>query len=144
MLRFFLFVPILLSVSVASFSGCGSKPSIASEIDKTVAELEKAPTPAGKTEKTEEGAFDPAVAATIAPVQQFKDAISDYKAGKLEDAVTRLYLLRSQAALTPEQRMALQDSMASVIADIYQQAANGDARAIAAVAQFEKLQAGAR
>jgi hypothetical protein len=58
----------------------------------------------------------------------------------MEDAVTRLQLLRATPALSPEQRMALQDSIAAVMTEIYSLAEKGDPRAIAAVAQYEKLQ----
>ena len=74
------------------------------------------------------------------PAQELKQAITEYKAGKMEDAVTRLQLLRSQSVLSPEQRMALQDSMAAVMTEIYTLAQKGDARAVAAVAQYEKMQ----
>ncbi|MEY3535587.1 MAG: hypothetical protein RLZZ582_1163, partial [Verrucomicrobiota bacterium] len=72
--------------------------------------------------------------------EQVKQAITDFKSGKMEDAVNRLQLLRAQPAMTPEQRMALQDSIASVMQEIYAMAQNGDARAKAAVAQYERLQ----
>ncbi len=85
------------------------------------------------------GEYDAAVAALV-PAQELKQAITEYKAGKMEDAVTRLQLLRSQSVLSPEQRMALQDSMAAVMTEIYALAQKGDARAVAAVAQYEKMQ----
>jgi hypothetical protein len=76
------------------------------------------------------------------PSQQVQAALADYKAGKMEDAVTRLQLLRAVPTLTPEQRMALQDSVAAVMTEIYTLAAKGDPRAIAAVAAYEKMQTG--
>ena len=85
------------------------------------------------------GEYD-AAAAALVPAQELKQAITEYKAGKMEDAVTRLQLLRSQSVLSPEQRMALQDSMAAVMTEIYALAQKGDARAVAAVAQYEKMQ----
>ncbi|MSU27722.1 MAG: hypothetical protein EXS27_07380 [Pedosphaera sp.] len=75
-----------------------------------------------------------------APAQQMKQAVEAYKGGKLEDAVTRLQALRATTSMTPQQRMALNDAMAAVMADIYALAAKGDARAIQAVKQYEKLQ----
>ncbi|MCI0541123.1 MAG: hypothetical protein L0Z50_38465, partial [Verrucomicrobiales bacterium] len=63
-------------------------------------------------------------------------------AGKMEDAVTRLQLLRATPVLSPQQRMALQDSVAAVMTEVYALAEKGDARAIAAVAQYEKMQTG--
>ena len=74
------------------------------------------------------------------PAQQVQAAITDYKAGKMEDAVTRLQLLRATPVLSPQQRMALQDSVAALMTEIYTLAEKGDARAIAAVAQYEKMQ----
>jgi hypothetical protein len=67
-------------------------------------------------------------------------AITSYKTGELEDAVTRLQKLRATPTLTPEQRMAVQDSVAAVMLEIYQLAEKGDQRAIAAVKQYEELQ----
>jgi hypothetical protein len=69
-----------------------------------------------------------------------QQAITAYKAGELEDAVTRLQKLRATPALTPQQRMALQDSVAAVMTEIYGQAAKGDPRAILAVKQYEEMQ----
>jgi hypothetical protein len=58
----------------------------------------------------------------------------------MEDAVTRLHRLRSARTLTAEQRMALQDAIAAVMREIYASAEKGDARAIAAVRQYEEMQ----
>ena len=74
------------------------------------------------------------------PANQVQDALADYKAGKMEDAVTRLQLLRNMPALTPQQRMALQDSVAAVMTEVYTLAAKGDPRAIAAVKRYEQMQ----
>ncbi len=109
-------------------SAC-SKPDPAAELEKTATVLESAP-----AESTPDGT--PAVA----PAQQLQTAIEDYKAGKMEDAVTRLQLLRAASTLSPEQRIALQDSVATVMAEIYVLAEKGDPRAIAAVAQYERMQ----
>jgi hypothetical protein len=121
------FLALLLAAA-----GC-SKPDPAAEMEKAAMALEKAPAP-----PPEPGSDAPAVT----PSQQLKGAMEDYKAGKMEDAVTRLQLLRSTPVLTPEQRMALQDSIASVMAEIYALAEKGDKRAIAAVAQYERMQTG--
>jgi hypothetical protein len=67
-------------------------------------------------------------------------AMAAYQAGNLEDAVTRLQKLRATPAMTPEQRMALNDAMGSVMTEIYGLAAQGDARAIQAVKQYEMMQ----
>ena len=107
-----------------------------------VIELEKAAAEMAKTE-TAPAAPDagPGLApANPPPAQQMQQAIADYKAGKMEDTVTRLQLLRATAVLSPQQRMALQDSVAAVMTEIYTLAEKGDPRAIAAVAQYEKMQ----
>lgn len=129
--------PIPLSVAamaglLIASAGC-SKPDPAAELEKAAVALEKAP-----AAPPPPGSDAPA----ITPSQQLKGAMEDYKAGKMEDAVTRLQLLRSTPVLSPEQRMALQDSIASVMAEIYALAEKGDKRAIAAVAQYERMQTG--
>jgi hypothetical protein len=75
-----------------------------------------------------------------APGQQLRGAIAAYKAGNLEDAVTRLQKLRATPVMSPEQRIALNDAMAAVMSEIYSMAAKGDSRAIQAVQQYELLQ----
>ena len=107
-----------------------------------VIELEKAAAELAKTE-TAPAAPDagPGLApANPPPAQQMQQAIADYKAGKMEDTVTRLQVLRTTAVLSPQQRMALQDSVAAVMTEIYTLAEKGDTRAIAAVVQYEKMQ----
>jgi hypothetical protein len=120
-----------LALLVLAATACKKEDPVA-ELEKSAAALEK--TPAAPAE----GATD--APAGAAPAEQVKQAISDFKSGKMEDAVNRLQLLRAQPAMTPEQRMALQDSIASVMQEIYAMAQNGDARAKAAVAQYERLQ----
>lgn len=112
-----------------------------------VGELEKAAAAMGNAPATPsptEAAADSTAIAGPPPAQQVKQAIDDYKAGKMEDAVTRLQLLRNMPALSPEQRMALQDSLAAVMTELYSLAEKGDARAIAAIASYEKMQTGRR
>lgn len=107
-----------------------------------VNELEKAAAAMATTEAAP-AAPDPGpglAPASPPPGQQMQQAIADYKAGKMEDAVTRLQILRATPVLSPQQRMALQDSVAAVMTEIYALAEKGDPRAIAAVAQYEKMQ----
>lgn len=93
-------------------------------------------------------AAEPAPATTPAPgtapapasAQEMQQAVQAYKGGQFEDAVIRLQRLRAAPAMTPQQRMALNDAMAAVMADIYALAAQGDQRAVQAVKQYEKLQ----
>jgi len=124
-----------LAALVLGLSACGKQNAV-EELEKSAAAMDKAATPADPS-------ADPSTAA-LTPAQQVKEAITDLKAGKMEDSVTRLQLLRAQPALTPEQRMALQDSMAAVMTEIYTLAEKGDARALAAVAQYEKMQTSRR
>ena len=105
-------------------------------------ELEKA---AAAMTKMETAPAVPDAGTGVAPVgpppaEQVRQALADYKAGKMEDAVPRLQLLRATPVLSPQQRMALQDSVAAVMTEIYSLAEKGDARAIAAVARYEKMQ----
>jgi len=121
-----------LALVAAVLTAC-SKPDPVAELEKSAAAMEKAgatPAAAGDAEPTP----------TVAPAQEVKQAVADFKAGKMEDAVTRLQILRAQPALTPDQRMALQDSIATVVAEIYALAEKGDARAAAAVIQYERMQ----
>ena len=74
------------------------------------------------------------------PAQQLRTAIAAYKGGNLEDAVTRLQKLRATPVMAPEQRIAVNDAIASVMNEIGAMAAKGDARAIAAAKQYEQLQ----
>lgn len=82
----------------------------------------------------------PAASAPPALAQEMKQAVQAYKGGQFEDAVARLQSLRAQPVMSAQQRMALNDAMAAVMADIYAMAAKGDQRAIQAVKQYEKLQ----
>ncbi len=124
----------LLGAAFVASTGCKKEDPV-SELEKTATAMAAAaPAPAA--------APDASGAGTMAPADQVKEAIAEYKAGKMQDAVMRLQLLRSATVLSPQQRMALQDSMAIVMQQIYAQAEKGDARAIAAVAQYEKMQTG--
>ncbi len=107
-------------------------------------ELEKAAAAMAQTEAAPAApdAGPGLVPASPPPAKQVQQAMADYKAGKMEDAVTRLQLLRATPVLSPQQRMALQDSVAAVMTEVYALAEKGDARAIAAVAQYEKMQTG--
>ncbi len=123
----------LLGAAFVASTGCKKEDPV-SELEKTATAMAAAaPAPA---------APDAGGTGAMAPADQVKEAITEYKAGKMQDAVMRLQLLRSATVLSPQQRMALQDSMAIVMQQIYAQAEKGDARAIAAVAQYEKMQTG--
>jgi hypothetical protein len=115
--------------------GCGRKaadPKV--EIDKAAqAMAQAAPPPSAGTATAQANAAPP-------PVQQMNDAVASYKSGNLEDAVTRFQKMRIHAALSGEQLMALNSAMAAVMGDIYARAAKGDARAQAAVKEYERMQ----
>ena len=137
----------------AMLVGCGDKKTDAkTELDKAAATLgsaDAAPAPApAAPEPVAAVAAEPvaAIAApalpTGTPAQQMQQAIVSYKSGELEDAVIRLQKLRATPVLTAVQRMALQDSVAAVMTEIYGMAAKGDPRAIQAVKQYEDMQTG--
>jgi hypothetical protein len=67
-------------------------------------------------------------------------AVAAYKSGNYEDAVSKLQWLRAQKGTTPQQLTALQEATAAVMGEIYARAQKGDARAVAAVKQYEALQ----
>ena len=102
------------------------------ELEKTAAAMKKVDPAAA--------ASDPAAPATESPAAQVQQAIADYKTGKMEDAVTRLQMLRAMPTMTPEQRMALQDSVAAVMTEVYELAQKADPRAVAAVQAYERMQ----
>lgn len=119
----------------AALTGCNRKADPTSELQKAARTMEVAnPAPAAAVPV---GNAQPA---QPAPAQQMSQAMASYKGGNLEDAVTQLQRLRAQTAITPEQRMALQDAMAAVMTDIYARAVKGDARAQQAVKQYEMMQ----
>ncbi len=111
--------------------GCSKEPTATGELEKAAAALAKADKGAPPAAKD---------SATPAPSKQVEEALEEYKAGKFEDAVTRLQMLRATPVMSPEQRMALQDSVAAVMREIYELAEKGDSRAIAAKARYEQLQ----
>lgn len=124
--------------------GCSKKTDATAELEKaasTLATAETAPAPAAApSQPTQPLQPAPAPEAAPAPAQQMNQAIVAYKAGQLEDAVTRLQKLRAMSTMTPQQRIAMNDAMAAVMTEIYSLAAKGDGRAIQAVKQYEQMQ----
>src|SRR5207237_5900284 len=121
----------LVAALAAVLSACHKQDPV-NELEKAAAamtKMETAPAPAAP----DAGTSVPAPTGPP-PAEQVRQALADYKAGKMEDAVTRLQLLRATPVLSPQQRMALQDSVAAVMTEIYSLAEKGDPRAIAAVA----------
>jgi hypothetical protein len=134
-------LPILIiwCAALVGISACSRKTDASSELTKAASALEQTPPPTAAPAQREVAA--PVRAQPAAPpAQEMKQALEAYKGGNLEDAVTRLHRLRATPALTPQQRIALNDAMAAVMTEIYDLAAKGDARAIQAVAQYERMQ----
>ena len=132
------------AILVVTAFGCSRKSDANAELEKaasTLASTEPAPEPAAAPAQPMQS-FQPAPApeAAPAPAQQMSQAMVAYKAGNLEDAVTRLQKLRTMPTMTPQQRMAMNDAMAAVMAEIYALADKGDGRAIQAVKQYEQMQ----
>lgn len=116
-------------------AGCGRKPAdTKTQIDQSAQAMAQAE-PIKPT-----ATAAPTATPAPAPVQQMNEALASYKSGNLEDAVTRFQKMRAQTAMSPQQLMALNDAMAAVMGDIYARAAKGDARAIAAVNEYQRMQ----
>ena len=149
-------VTVLGAVLASGVIGCSQKNDPESELKKAANAMEQAapaastapaqpaPTPVVQPiqpiqpiQPTQPTAV--AAAPPVPPAQQMNQAMASYKAGNYEDAVTRLQQMRTKAAMTPQQRMALQDAMAAVMTEVYTLAAKGDARAIQAVKQYEQM-----
>jgi len=136
----------IISVFCAGLAlvGCNEKTDANSQLEKAAKEMQSAPTaPVAAPEQPSQTSDPaPATAATPAPppAQELKQAMVAYKAGNLEDAVTRLQRLRATPVMTPQQRIALNDAMGAVMTEIYSLAAKGDSRAQQAVKQYEQMQ----
>jgi len=129
---------------LAVYVGCARKSTTTAELEKAASALEQAapaqpPGPA-PVQSVETSQSAPTPGAELPPSQEMKQALAAYKGGDLQDAVTRLQALRATRVMTPQQRIALNDAMAAVMSEIYGLAASGDARAMQAVKQYEKLQ----
>ena len=138
---------VLLSLILAvALTGCSKKTDASAEMEKAASALATAEqTPAAASEPTPtaqplQPAPAPEAAPSPAPAAQMSQALVAYKAGNLEDAVTRLQNLRAMPTMTSQQRMAMNDAMAAVMSDIYILASKGDSRAIQAVKQYEQMQ----
>ncbi len=132
-------LPILTlwsAILAVGFAGCSGKTDANSELEKAAKVIGQAdqttPAPAQPTQPVTATA-----AGQQSPRQQMDQAMTLYKSGDYENAMTRLQTLRERATLSPQQNMALQDAMAAVMTDIYTRASKGDARAQQAVKQYE-------
>jgi hypothetical protein len=129
---------------LVALGGCSKKGNPTSEMEKAAEALAQPAPDQPPPQAPVQSAETPQATATPPteppPAQEMQQAMAAYKAGALEDAVTRLHKLRATRAMTPQQRIALNDAMAAVMSEIYGLAANGDQRAIQAVKQYERLQ----
>ena len=118
-------------------AGCSSEPDANVELQKAAKALEQ-----GDAGQPAPAPAQPVATATVTaqqtPSQQMSQAMTLYKNGEYENAMTRLQTLRERATLSPQQNMALQDAMAAVMTDVYTRASKGDARAQLAVKQYEQ------
>ena len=136
---------VIVAGAAVTLAGCGEKTDTNSQLEKAARELDKAPVAQPAAAAPQPTATPtPTAAPPPAPAQEMNQAIVAYKAGNLEDAVTRLQRLRATPVMSPQQRMALNDAMAAVMTEIYALAAKGDSRAQMAVKQYEKMQTGGR
>jgi len=137
------------TAAAALLVGCSHKTDAKTELEKAANALAQgdntppppAPAPVAQPAPAEASppAAEPAAPPPVPASQQMQEAMTFYKTGQLEDAVKRLQKLRATPTLTPQQRMAVQDGVAAVMNEIYEMAAKGDTRAIAAVRQYEEM-----
>jgi len=118
------------------FAGCSGEPDANIELEKAAIALEQADAGQWATAPAQPVATVTATSQQT-PSQQMSQAMTLYKNGEYENAMTRLQTLRERATLSAQQNMALQDAMAAVMTDIYTRASKGDARAQLAVKQYE-------
>jgi hypothetical protein len=140
---------VLCAALTAGLAGCGRKADASRDLENAAREMEKAaPDSAAAPEAVQpspsapapQAAPPPAAESQPPPAQQLNQALAAYKSGDYEDAVTKLQRLRAVRAMSTQQRMALQDAMASVMTDVYARARKGDPRAQQAVKQYEEMQ----
>ena len=133
------------SLAVAAF-GCRQKEDARSELDKAASAMAQgqpapaAPAAAAQPAPAQDASSVPAAPPAPDAAQQMKEALTAYKTGNYEDAVTRLQALRATPVMAPQQRIALNQAMGAVMTELYSLAAKGDARAAQAVKQYEDLQ----
>src|SRR6059036_3051440 len=100
---------VLCASLAVAVVGCSRKPDANTELEKAAKALEKAepaqtPPPApSQIAQPLQPAPTAAPPPAPAPAQQMNQAMAAYKAGNLEDAVTRLQKLRASPAMTPQQ-----------------------------------------
>jgi hypothetical protein len=137
---------MILAAFAAALVGC-RKHDATSELERAanaMAQTDPAPAPIPAPSQPATATEAPAQATPVPPpAQELRQVMAAYKAGDLDDAVTRLHKLRATPVMPPQQRMALQDAVAAVMNEIAGMAAKGDTRAIAALKRYESMQTGA-
>jgi hypothetical protein len=138
--------PGFLAAAMVMATGCGKKQSdpesalqdAVKEMEKGIPESTAAPAPV--TPAPGPAPAQPANAPPPPVAAQMNQAVSAYKGGNYVDAVARLQQLRAMKGKTPEQTLALQEAIASVMGELYTRASKGDTRAQAAVKEYERIQ----
>jgi hypothetical protein len=123
-------------IAACTLTGCHGKTDANTELDQAVRVMQKTETIPPST--TSAGPVSQP--STTPPAQEMNQAVAAYKAGQIEDAVTRLQRLRATPTLTPQQRIALNDAVAAVMTEVSSLAAKGDPRAVKALQQYDKMQ----
>lgn len=128
----------VLAIILASAAGCKKQADANTELANAVKLLEKSE--AGQPPPPAPAPTEPGQAALSSqPVaQQMSQALTAYKGGNYDDAVSRLQLLRTRAVATPQQTMVVQDAMAAVMTDLYDRASKGDVKAKQAIQQYQE------
>jgi hypothetical protein len=122
-------------VLIMGVAGCGRKSVDAkTQIDQAAQAMAKAEASQPPPTTTAAPTSAPA------PARQMNEALTAYKSGNLEDAVTRFQTMRAHTAMSGEELMALNKAMSAVMGDIYARAAKGDVRAQQAVQEYQRLQ----
>lgn len=143
------FFAVVLTLTAATMLGCKKQADAGGALEEAAKTIEQAdaaqpvvaPVPQPASPQPAAAPAQPApVVATTAVAQQMNQAVTAYKGGHYVDAVTRLQQLRAMTGKTPEQTMALQEAIAAVMAELYTRASKGDARAKAAVKEYERIQ----
>lgn len=127
----------MMTAALIGVIGCGKKTDVNSQLERAAATLNEAP-PATPTTQ-------PVAKASQTPAQQVNQAVTSFKGGDYNAAVSQLHTLlvqgsKGQVPMSPQQYMALQDATGAVLQDLYTRAAKGDARAQQAVKEYERLQ----
>ena len=129
---------LILAVSIVAVAGCKKQSDANAALDNAVKILEKSDAGQPSSPAAPSTAPGQETVSSQPVAQQMSQAMTAYKGGNYDDAVSRLHLLRTTAVKTPEQTMAVQDAMAAVMTDLYDRAAKGDVKAQQAIRQHQE------